>query len=79
MTAQDVLEWLGLPAAGGLIGWLGGRRKSKAEGVEATIMVFERTVRHLEEQVEELRKENKELRERVRYLEEKLSAALSDS
>ena len=79
MTAQDVIEWLGLPAAGGLIGWLSGRRKSKAEGVEATILVFERTVRHLEEQVEELRKENKELRDRVKYLEERLSSGISDT
>lgn len=76
MTAQDLIEWLGLPAAGGLIGWFSGRRKNKAEGVEATILVFERTVKHLEEQVEELRKENKELRERVRYLEEKLANAI---
>ena len=79
MTAQDVIEWLGLPAAGGLIGWLSGRRKRKAEGVEATILVFERTVRHLEEQVEELRKENKELRDRVKYLEERLSSGISDT
>ena len=79
MTAQDVIEWLGLPAAGGLVGWFSGRRKNKAEGVEATILVFERTVKHLEEQVEELRKENKELRDRVRYLEEKLSGGISNS
>jgi molybdopterin synthase catalytic subunit len=79
MTAQDVIEWLGLPAAGGLVGWFTGRRKSKAEGVEATILVFERTVKHLEEQVEELRKENKELRERVRDLEEKYHRAISNS
>jgi len=78
MTVQDVLEWVGLSASGGLIGWLSGRRKSKAEGVEATILVFERTVRHLEEQVEELRKENKELRDRVKYLEERLSSGISD-
>jgi uncharacterized coiled-coil protein SlyX len=74
MTIQDILEWVGITSAGGVIGWLSGRRKSKAEGVEATILVFERTVNHLEEQVEELRKENKELRDRVRYLEEKLDA-----
>ena len=79
MTVQDVFEWIGITSAGGVIGWLSGRRKSKAEGVEATILVFERTVKHLEEQVEELRKENKELRERVRYLEEKLQSAISDS
>jgi predicted RNase H-like nuclease (RuvC/YqgF family) len=79
MTAQDVIEWLGLPAAGGVIGWLSGRRKSKAEGVEATILVFERTVKHLEEQVEELRKENKELRDRVKHLEEKYHRAISNS
>ena len=79
MTAQDVIEWLGITSAGGVIGWLSGRRKTKAEGVEATILVFERTVKHLEEQVEELRKENKELRDRVRYLEEKLSGGISNS
>ena len=78
MTVQDVLEWIGITSAGGVIGWLSGRRKSKAEGVEATILVFERTVRHLEEQVEELRKENKELRDRVKYLEERLSSGISD-
>jgi len=59
MTVQDVFEWVGITSAGGVIGWLSGRRKTKAEGVEATILVFERTVKHLEEQVEELRKENK--------------------
>jgi len=79
MTVQDVLEWVGVSSAGGVIGWLGARRKTKAEGVEATILVFERTVKHLEEQVEELRKENKELRERVRYLEEKLTSGISNS
>jgi len=79
MTVQDVLEWIGITSAGGVIGWLSGRRKSKAEGVEATILVFERTVRHLEEQVEELRKENKELRDRVKYLEERLSSGISDT
>ena len=79
MTVQDVFEWIGITSAGGVIGWLSGRRKSKAEGVEATILVFERTVRHLEEQVEELRKENKELKDRVRYLEERLSSGLSDT
>jgi predicted RNase H-like nuclease (RuvC/YqgF family) len=78
MTIQDVLEWVGLSASGGLIGWFSGRRKSKAEGVEATILVFERTVKHLEKQVEELRKENKELRDRVKYLEERLSSGISD-
>jgi len=79
MTVQDVFEWIGITSAGGVIGWLSGRRKTKAEGVEATILVFERTVRHLEEQVEELRKENKELKDRVRYLEERLSSGISDT
>ena len=78
MTVQDVLEWIGITSAGGVIGWFSGRRKSKAEGVEATILVFERTVKHLEKQVEELRKENKELRDRVKYLEERLSSGLPD-
>ena len=78
MTVQDVLEWIGITSAGGVIGWLSGRRKTKAEGVEATILVFERTVKHLEKQVEELRKENKELRDRVKYLEERLSSGISD-
>jgi predicted RNase H-like nuclease (RuvC/YqgF family) len=78
MTVQDVLEWIGITSAGGVIGWFSGRRKTKAEGVEATILVFERTVKHLEEQVEELRKENKELKDRVKYLEERLSSGLSD-
>ena len=78
MTVQDVFEWIDITSAGGVIGWLSGRRKTKAEGVEATILVFERTVRHLEEQVEELRKENKELRDRVKYLEERLSSGISD-
>ena len=78
MTVQDVLEWVGITSAGGLIGWFSGRRKTKAEGVEATILVFERTVKHLEEQVEELRKENKELKDRVKYLEERLSSGISD-
>ena len=78
MTIQDVLEWVGITSAGGVIGWFSGRRKTKAEGVEATILVFERTVRHLEKQVEELRKENKELRDRVKYLEERLSSGISD-
>ena len=78
MTVQDVFEWIGITSAGGVIGWLSGRRKSKAEGVEATILVFERTVKHLEKQVEELRKENKELRDRVNYLEERLSNGISD-
>ena len=79
MTVQDVLEWVGITSAGGVIGWFSGRRKTKAEGVEATILVFERTVRHLEEQVEELRKENKELKDRVKYLEERLSSGISDT
>ena len=79
MTVQDVLEWIGITSAGGVIGWFSGRRKTKAEGVEATILVFERTVKHLEEQVEELRKENKELKDRVRYLEERLSSGISDT
>jgi predicted RNase H-like nuclease (RuvC/YqgF family) len=79
MTVQDVLEWIGITSAGGVIGWFSGRRKTKAEGVEATILVFERTVKHLEEQVEELRKENKELKDRVKYLEERLSSGISDS
>ena len=79
MTIQDVLEWVGITSAGGVIGWLSGRRKTKAEGVEATILVFERTVKHLEEQVEELRKENKELKDRVKYLEERLSSGISDT
>ena len=78
MTVQDVFEWIGITSAGGVIGWLSGRRKTKAEGVEATILVFERTVKHLEKQVEELRKENKELRDRVKYLEERLSSGISD-
>ena len=78
MTVQDVLEWVGITSAGGLIGWFSGRRKTKAEGVEATILVFERTVKHLEKQVEEVRKENKELRDRVKYLEEKLNGGISD-
>ena len=78
MTVQDVLEWVGITSAGGVIGWFSGRRKTKAEGVEATILVFERTVKHLEEQVEELRKENKELKDRVKYLEERLSSGISD-
>jgi len=78
MTVQDVLEWIGITSAGGVIGWFSGRRKTKAEGVEATILVFERTVKHLEEQVEELRKENKELKDRVKYLEERLSSGISD-
>ena len=79
MTVQDVLEWVGITSAGGVIGWFSGRRKTKAEGVEATILVFERTVKHLEEQVEELRKENKELKDRVKYLEERLSSGISDT
>jgi predicted RNase H-like nuclease (RuvC/YqgF family) len=79
MTVQDVLEWIGITSAGGVIGWFSGRRKTKAEGVEATILVFERTVKHLEEQVEELRKENKELKDRVKYLEERLSSGISDT
>ena len=72
MTVAEILEYVGLTSGGGLIGWLASRRKNKAEGVEATIQVFERTIEHLSEQVEILRKENKELRDRVRHLEEKL-------
>lgn len=72
MTIAEVLEYVGLTSGGGVIGWLASRRKNKAEGVEATIQVFERTIEHLSEQVEILRKENKELRDRVRHLEERL-------
>lgn len=72
MTIAEVLEYVGLTSGGGVIGWLASRRKNKAEGVEATIQVFERTIEHLSEQVEILRKENKELRGRVRHLEERL-------
>ena len=72
MTVAEILEYVGLTSGGGVIGWLASRRKNKAEGVEATIQVFERTIEHLSEQVEILRKENKELRDRVRHLEEKL-------
>ena len=72
MTVAEILEYVGLTSGGGVIGWLASRRKNKAEGVEATIQVFERTIEHLSEQVEILRKENKELRGRVRHLEEKL-------
>ena len=72
MTVAEILEYVGLTSGGGVIGWLASRRKNKAEGVEATIQVFERTIEHLSEQVELLRKENKELRDRVRHLEERL-------
>lgn len=72
MSVQEVLEYVGITSAGGLLGWLGGRRKTKAQGVEATILVFERTVKHLEEQVESLRKENAELRARIIELEAKI-------
>lgn len=72
MTIAEVFEYLGLTGGGGVLGWLASRRKNKAEGVEATIEVFERTVKHLSEQIEELRIENKELRDRVRHLENRL-------
>ena len=72
MTITEILEYVGLTGGGGVLGWLASRRKNKAEGVEATIKVFERTIDHLSEQVELLRKENKELRDRVRHLEERL-------
>ena len=60
----ELVEWLGLTAGGGALGWIGAKRKREAEGVEATIKVWERTVEHLEEQLEDLRKENVELRAR---------------
>ena len=66
MTTSDYIEkaveWLGLTSAGGLMGYLGGKRKQQAEGIEAAISVWEKTVKHLEEQVAELRKENLEMR-----------------
>ena len=42
MTLQDILEYVGLASGGGFIGWLNGRRKIKAEGIDATIEVFEK-------------------------------------
>ena len=64
----ELIEWLGLTSAGGALGWFGARRKREAEGVEATIKVWERTVEHLEEQLEDLRKENVELRAEIKDL-----------
>ena len=79
MTLQDILEYVGLASGGGLIGWLSGRTKIKAEGIDATIEVFEKTVKHLSEQVEILRAENLELRERVRHLEAKLYPVIEET
>ena len=64
----ELIEWLGLTAGGGALGWFGAKRKREAEGVEATIKVWERTVEHLEEQLEDLRKENVELRLEIKDL-----------
>ena len=64
----ELIEWLGLTSAGGALGWFGAKRKREAEGVEATIKVWERTVEHLEEQLEDLRKENIELRLEIKDL-----------
>jgi cell division protein FtsB len=64
----ELIEWLGLTSAGGVLGWFSAKRKRDAEGVEATIKVWERTVEHLEEQLDDLRKENVELRQEVRDL-----------
>ena len=64
----ELIEWLGLTAGGGALGWIGAKRKREAEGVEATIKVWERTVEHLEEQLEDLRKENVELRAEIKAL-----------
>ena len=60
----ELIEWLGLTSAGGALGWFGAKRKREAEGVEATIKVWERT----EEQLEDLRKENVELRAEIKDL-----------
>jgi hypothetical protein len=72
MTTSDyiekAIEWLGLTSAGGLMGYLGGKRKQQAEGIEAAIAVWEKTVKHLEEQVAELRKENVVLRIEIQEL-----------
>jgi predicted RNase H-like nuclease (RuvC/YqgF family) len=72
MTTSDYIEkaveWLGLTSAGGLMGYFGGRRKQQAEGIEAAISVWEKTVKHLEEQVAELRRENIELRIEIQEL-----------
>ena len=78
MTIQEILEYVGLASGGGFIGWLSGSRKIKAEGIDATIEVFEKTVKHLSEQVEILRAENLELRERVRQLEAKLYPVIEE-
>ena len=64
----ELVEWIGLTAGGGALGWIGAKRKREAEGVEATIKVWERTVEHLEEQLEDLRKENVELRAEIKDL-----------
>jgi len=64
----ELIEWAGLTAGGGALGWFASRRKREAEGVEATIKVWERTVGHLEEQVEDLRKENIQLRQEIKEL-----------
>jgi len=65
---EKAVEWLGLTGAGGLLGYFGGKRKQQAEGIEAAILVWEKTVKHLEDQVAELRKENIELRHEVQEL-----------
>ena len=79
MTIQEILEYVGLTSAGGVIGYLTTKRKRKAEGIDATIEVFEKTVKHLSEQVEILRAENLELRERVRQLEAKLYPVIEET
>lgn len=64
MTVQDILEWIGLSSAGGVIGFIGGKRKSDAE-TRSVEIDNEGKIRHgYEELIESLR------HDRLRLMEE---------
>ena len=69
---NDILTWLGLPA-GGLFGWLVGRKREATETRSIEVEILQRTIKALEDVNKTLRTNIDELQDDIRRMRDEFN------